>query len=216
MLIVLKVLATYLFWEKCNLKWMKKDWSILSLSRLNMRLWMLLLKRTWVTERVHFLWKIQTQMWCHQVVRSVEAKLLSLFVCLWRVSHWKQMSVSRIHLRHPDSRSVRLWARLYARKPRSYSGNLRSCNLTYNHRHCSRRHEQVTWSFLCHCLLLQHISSLRSPQSSTPSHVTFRETHLSLAHLKPHSSPERTKWYKARKTNTDRTGSLSPLSVSIQ
>jgi len=40
---------------------------------------------------------------------------------------------------------------------------------------------------VCVCLLLQHISSLWSPQSSTPLQVWSSETHFVLAHLKPQS-----------------------------
>lgn len=55
--------------------------------------------------------------------------------------------------------------------------------------------ERRLWSctrLICECLFdlrSQHISSLRSPQSSMPSQVWLRDTHLVFTHLKPHSSP---------------------------
>lgn len=52
-------------------------------------------------------------------------------------------------------------------------------------------------------LLLQHISSLRSPQSSIPSQVWLIDTHLVFTHLKPHSSsetPEDTRFKMKHKT----------------
>lgn len=54
--------------------------------------------------------------------------------------------------------------------------------------------EETCSMLICECLfdlLLQHISSLRSPQSSMPSQVLLRGTHFVFTHLKPHSSPEK-------------------------
>lgn len=48
------------------------------------------------------------------------------------------------------------------------------------------------------CLLWQHISSLRSPQSSTPSQVWSRDTRLPLTQTKRLSSSERAKGQRSR------------------
>lgn len=107
---------------------------------------------------------------------------------LWRTDHCPSSRPGR-----PGSRAGRLSGCLRADTPQSYSG---SCCLGTLGTHTDRSvrggdpsYTEVVCEGLLD-LLLQHISSLRSPQSSTPSQVCSKDTHLLLTHLKPpHCSP---------------------------
>lgn len=116
------------------------------------------------------------------VVWVICFKIVCLSVC---VSHsW----VSMIHPRHPDSQSVRPWEHLYAHTHLSCSGKHPSCNLTNTIIHIVKDGIcRAIKSIYVFGLPLQHISSLRSPQSSIPLQVWFRDTHFMFAHVKAHS-----------------------------
>lgn len=96
--------------------------------------------------------------------------------------------VSLLHLCRPSSPSLHRRLHLCANTHLCYTWTRPSCILKPGQHQNDWLFKRLSVIYKCdkerNWLLLQHISSLRSPQSSTPSHVRLLNTHLELAQMK--------------------------------
>lgn len=104
---------------------------------------------------------------------------------------YSSLCVSTLRPLHSGSPSVCRRRLLCAHRRPSHSGTLRSCTLTDSRVFRQRSDKTNQLRLVLFALLLQHISSLRSPQSSTPSHVWFLKMHFSFTQVNSHSAIKR-------------------------